>query len=212
MFTLGTKKFNYMVHTYNYPRINERAVEVPVAIDMLKGSPKALEIGAVTPHYLIHKHEVIDLYEKFPGVINADVLTYQPKEENYDLVFSISTLDHLLNPEQVGNAVERMKRWTSPQGFLFFTLPYGQPQKDGPWLDEMIMQNTFGMERVRFDKVNPEKHLWMWVDDAEPLRDYGVQTRWANTVFMFFHPYCPYLVKDIRAPSLQTGSFVYNMP
>lgn len=212
MFNLGNQRFNYLVHLYNLPRISERTIEVPIAIRLLQQYPKALEVGAVTPHYHIHKHEVIDLYEEFPGVINADVLDYQPREESYDLVLSISTLDHLLNPEQVANAVERMKRWTSPNGFLFFTLPYGQATEGGPWLDEMITSNAFGMERVRFDKVRPERHEWEMVDDSEPLRDYGGLTRFANSVFLFFHPYCPFLVKDARQPFQHLISNAYSKP
>lgn len=198
MFNIGNWYFNYKVHVYNTPRINERAVEVPVAVKMLEELPKALEVGAVLPHYMMHKHEVIDLYEEFPGVINADVLTYQPRNPNYDLVFSVSTLDHLLGADQFYVALARMKSWLAPNGFLFFTLPYGQK----PWVDEVIKADDFGTEVVRFDKVEPGSHGWGRVEPSETPRLYNGETKWANSVYLYFYPFCPFLATQEQIAQL----------
>lgn len=189
MFNIGNWHFNYLVHVYNNPRINERAIEVPVAVKMLKELPKALEVGAVTPHYLYKTHEVIDLYEEFPGVINADVLTYQPLDAPYDLVFSISTLEHLQGEAEFHLAIERMKSWLSPEGFLYFTVPFGQEE----WMDKVMAEGLDSFEVLRFDKVKPEIHDWGMVPLDTPLRLYNGDSRWGNSVFLCFYPYCPFL-------------------
>lgn len=71
---------------YNGTRLNERAVEVAVGLALLgqatDGECSVLEVGAVLPHYRAgwpaDGHTVIDLHEEYPGVINADVLTWEP--------------------------------------------------------------------------------------------------------------------------------------
>ena len=194
MFNIGNWYFNYLVHTYNHPRVNERAVEVPVAVKMLKELPKAIEVGAVTPHYLFCQHEVIDLYEEYPGVINAEVLTYQPRSSSYDLVLSISTLEHLENEEAFLLALDRMKSWLSKEGFLFYTLPFGQPGCS--WVDKLTLSGSLPGEQIRFDKVKPESHLWQMVEPEEPLRLYNGDTKFANSVFLYFYPYCPFLSRE----------------
>jgi len=189
MFEAGSTHFNYFDHPYNNTRINERTVEVPVALELMYRYPKVLEIGAVTPHYLYKlNHPVVDLYEVFPGVTNQDVLTYEPFNVPVDLVLSISTLDHLFSRENVMKAVERMKGWGK---HLFITLPFGQPEwaGSGPWLDDLVLSGSLEMHVTRLDKTFPDNHLWEEVPLlGSPCRPYNGVTRFANTVFLLTYP------------------------
>ena len=182
--------YPYFNGTYNGTRLNERAVEVPIALSYLNQSLRALEVGAVLPHYIplwpMCAHECIDLNEQFNCVVNADVLTYQPNGK-FGLVVSISTLDHLNSANEVRMAVERMKSWLVPGGLLFITLPANQPAEigGGPWLDEMVLSGELGMSVTRMDKVNAIHHLW----EERPLLTspslaYGTPTANANTVYL----------------------------
>lgn len=188
MFCFQGREYAYLDHAYNGTRINERAVEVPIALYLLSKAKHALEVGAVLPHYLADwprdAHEVIDLHERYPGVINADVLTYEAQGK-YDLILCISTLDHLHNAAQVRGAVARMKSWLCEDGLLFVTLPHGQPSEvgGGPWLDQLVQSGALYMEICRMDKIDAEQHMWAErALTAAPLAYHGPSS-FANTVY-----------------------------
>src|SRR4030095_16178990 len=116
-FELSGRCFAYQVSDYNSTTICERAVEVPVGLALLAQATDgecsvpygtSLEVGAVLPHYRagwpVDGHTVIDLHEEYPGVINADVLTWEPLHQ-FDLIISISTLDHLHDLEELIDAL-----------------------------------------------------------------------------------------------------------
>lgn len=182
----------YLADSYNGTRFNERAVEVPVALYLLNHAAHVLEVGAVLPHYLpgwpLPDHVVVDLYEKYPGVINDDVLSWEPYD-TFDLIVSISTLDHLLSAEDVCLAVERMKSWLAPGGTMLITLPHGQPSSvgGGPWLDELVEEGTLGMAQVRMDKVDAMRHLWAEVMPPAEKLAYNGRSAFANTVTFLIH-------------------------
>jgi hypothetical protein len=194
-FTLRGRSFIYEDHPYNATRVNERAVEVPVGIylaDRAYGSSKSvLEVGAVLPHYLAQwKHDCIDKDEKYPGVLNKNVLTWENKKK-YSLILSISTLDHLASAEDVLQAVANMKFWLKRDGLLLITLPYGQPKSvgGGPWLDSLVNEDALDMTEVwRMDKTDRKGHLWTEVFSGAPgLLAYNGNTPYANTVFFLLY-------------------------
>jgi hypothetical protein len=203
--TLDTTRFNlhglelaYTDARYNTTRQNERAVEVPAGLHLynkaLAAGKSVLEIGAVLPHYLPNwpknGHTVVDLFEKGRGITNDNVLTWQPPRA-YDLIISISTLDHLLGPMELWLALERMRRWRNPGGLLFITLPANQPPEvgGGPWLDALL-KDRHALEASdlwRMDKVTPQWHLWEEVTGSQkPALGYNSPTWFANTVYFLF--------------------------
>lgn len=189
-FQYNGRTFPYITADYQSTRKNERAVEVPIALGYFNSRRPVIEVGAVLPHYIPGwpecPHEVVDLYEQFPAVINADVLTYRPKQRA-GLVICISTLDHLNNGDEVVTAVENMKSWLIPGGMLLATIPANQPSKvgGGPWLDDLVLSGALDMPIYRMDKVDPAGHLWQQVDMSTPAKLYGDPTTWANTVYLF---------------------------
>ncbi len=208
-FDLAGRCFEYAVSDYNGTSRNERAVEVAVGLALLgqatDGEASVLEVGAVLPHYRAgwpaDGHTVIDLHEEYPGVTNANVLTWKPSQQ-YDLIISISTLDHLQSHDEFLTALERLTSWLAPGGLLYVTLPYGQPAwvGGGKWIDQFLNMAAAGYwlmsvylgERIipgpeviwRMDKVDPIRHLWAQADlDDAPLAYHG-RSPAANTVYM----------------------------
>lgn len=188
MFEYNGHFYAYFDHPYNSTRHNERAVEVPIGLDHLRGRElSTLEVGAVLPHYVnwgrlgYLRHVVVDRYEDYPGVTQVDMLTYEP-ERLFSRVLSISTLEHVGGAEEYRAAVERMKRWLAPDGVLFITAPAAW---DGaPYLTPAFVAGL-GMDVRRYDKVDSTRHEWLEVslESGDPLR-YDEPTRWANTVYL----------------------------
>ena len=76
--------------------MNERSIEVPIVMEIVnqnKGK-RILEIGNVLSNYYKVSHDIVDKYEKAPNVINQDVVDFKTNEK-YDLIVSISTLEHV---------------------------------------------------------------------------------------------------------------------
>jgi len=195
-FVVNGRSFEYADSDYNCTRQNERAVEVPIAMALLCHARAfdgaILEVGAVLPHYRpgwpSDGHICVDLFEPYPGVINADVLTWQPSQL-FDLIICISTLDHLRDEDEFCTALERMRAWRKRDGLLLVTLPYGQPAwiGGGKWLEQMIDSEAIGSDVTwRMDKVDPLHHGWEQIcDEQAPRRAYNHPTAYANTVYMY---------------------------
>lgn len=192
MFRYDGLLFNYLDAQYNTTRLNERAIEVPVALYHLREHERdALEVGCVLPHYLpwnepdYPRHTVLDLYEQWPGIINENVFTWQ-SPRLYDLVISISTLEHMGGEAAWLRAFERLRSWVAPGGFLFVTVP-GQcadPLHDTLWLTPARLSELDVIVK-RFDKVYIEMHEWRRIapPDCLPPLAYDGPTRWANTIY-----------------------------
>jgi len=129
-FVLGGKRYRYLWHPYMATWRTERAVEVPVAWDRVRNTDPAstLEIGNVLSHYFPTTHTVVDKYERAPGVINEDVVSFSP-HRRYDLIVSVSTLEHVgwdekpKDPAKVLRAIDRLRGLLTDTGELMFTVP-----------------------------------------------------------------------------------------
>lgn len=122
----------YLDHPYNVTAANERAVEVPLAAAFLEGvTGPVLEIGNVLAHYPIAgDRTVVDLNERGPGVINADVLTWVPPHR-FDRIVAVSTVEHVgwdgpaPQIHAAAAAIARLASWLAPGGALLVTVPIG---------------------------------------------------------------------------------------
>lgn len=155
-FPFGGKRYDYFFHPYNYTWDNERAVEIPLALEYLalhRGG-RILEVGNVLSHYVRADWDIVDKFERENGVIPADAATFCP-EEPYDLVISISTLEHVgfddyprdpaLIPQAVANLTAHCLR---PGGRMVVTVPVGY----NPHLDRLLFEGGLGENRLRFLK------------------------------------------------------------
>jgi hypothetical protein len=160
-FELGGERYELLRRLYGLTWTTERAVEVPVALRVLERhrGKRVLEIGNVLSHYAPIDHAVVDKYERAPGVRNADLLDV-PAEPAYDLVITISTLEHVgrdeepRDPARAIQALEHARRLVAPGGMFFATVPVGY----NPELDRALPDSGLrlrGMHRRPWREVRP---------------------------------------------------------
>jgi hypothetical protein len=151
-FDFGGERVPYLRHRYNRTWLNERAVEVPLALRVLaeRRGGEILEVGNVLGHYGADGHTVVDRYERAAGVINVDVADFDPGERRFDLVLSISTLEHVGFDEQPPDpgkplrAIEKLAAMLAPGGLLWTTLPVGY----NPSLDRQVREGALPFDRL----------------------------------------------------------------
>jgi SAM-dependent methyltransferase len=183
-FTFAGAEYRYFVHAYNETWRNERAVELPIvlrAVDEHRGA-RVLEIGNVLAHYGRAGHDVVDKYEAAPGVRSVDVVELQAPEP-YDLVVTISTLEHVgfdedvRDPDKPRQAVERMAGALAPGGTLLVTVPLGYNDA----LDRDLRAGRIEFDELRFLKRISSDNRWLEVTESEVEGvAYGAPYKWAN--------------------------------
>ena len=169
-FVLGGRRYRYLWHPYMATWRTERAVEVPVAWDRVRRADPAstLEIGNVLSHYFLTSHTVVDKYERAPGVINEDVVSFSP-QRSYDLIVSVSTLEHVgwdeqpKDPEKVLRAIDRLRSLLTDAGELLFTVPKGWH----PELDRHLSEGRIPLAERRCLKRISADGRWAEVDCDE---------------------------------------------
>ena len=81
-FALAGRNYQYYFGRYNTTWHHERAVEVPVAWEVVRqfDPERVLEVGNVLPHYFQTRHTVLDKDEADPRVVNADVVDFMTED------------------------------------------------------------------------------------------------------------------------------------
>ncbi len=156
-FEFRCSRYRYFAHVYNQTWKNERAVEIPIALEVLRKTSggKVLEVGNVLSHYARTSHEVIDKYEKGRGIRNEDVRDFNPGCR-YDLIISVSTLEHVgwdenpRQPEKAVRAIQHLSTQLVPGGQFFMTVPVGHNLALDAYLREAggIFNELHFMKRV----------------------------------------------------------------
>ena len=185
-FTFRGARHRYFAHPYNQTWKNERAVEIPLALERLRAAAgrRVLEVGCVVPHYARVRHPVVDRYEHARGVVNEDVLAFQPAAP-CDLILSISTLEHVgwderpRDPAKAMRAIEHLIGMLAPGGTFFMTVPVGHH----PALDEYLRSAAAPFERMGYLKRVSAANDWVEVEAAEAWAcAYGRPFPYANAV------------------------------
>jgi len=176
-FSFQKEQYKYLINKPNNTWTNERAIEVPIVwrvFDEYKGK-KILELGNVLSHYSPITHDVVDKYEKADGVINKDIIDYHPRKK-YDLIVSISTLEHIGwdercendcvgEPNKTFKAINAMKKMLAPHGKMIITFCLGY----NPWLDKLVKENKLKFDKQYYLKRVSNFNKWEqveWVDVA----------------------------------------------
>jgi SAM-dependent methyltransferase len=141
-FTFENREYHYFYHSYNLAWRNERTLEVPIALAYVgaRNGQSVLEVGNVLSHYVEIDHDVLDKYEKAPGVINEDAVDFDPGKL-YGLIICISTLEHIGQDEDKRerdkplHAIENLARLLAPGGRMVATVPVGV----NPDLDRLLL-------------------------------------------------------------------------
>jgi hypothetical protein len=143
-FTFRGQSYRYFYHLYNTTWKNERVVEVPIIWEIMKNyqGKTILEVGNVLSHYFPTNHDILDKYEKADGVINQDIVDFQPSKK-YNLIVSISTLEHVgmgeepRDPKKIPLALENLTGLLHEGGEIVVTLPLGY----NPDLDKLLKED-----------------------------------------------------------------------
>lgn len=148
-FTFDGLQLPYFYDRYNNTWLNERAVEVPLARTALVRGGQVLEVGNVLGHYGHSDHDVVDKYERSPGVQNIDVLELDP-ERRWDVVIAISTVEHVGVDDVPRDATRGLAALrllvaaVRPGGRLLVTVPVGY----NPVLDAALVAGEVGGVRT----------------------------------------------------------------
>ncbi|MBM4094949.1 MAG: hypothetical protein FJ276_36900 [Planctomycetes bacterium] len=172
-FLFDGKQYRYFYHIYNTTWANERCVEIPILMESLRGANgRVLEVGNVLGHYIPVTWDVLDKYEKGPGVINEDITAFIPAEK-YDLVFSISTFEHIgfddgrevSSGDKIMLAFEGLRvNCLKKGGKVVMTIPMGYNCE----MDAIIAGGAIPLVEERYLK-RIQKDVWQEVSKSEAL-------------------------------------------
>lgn len=184
-FAFGGQKYKYFDHPANSTRINERRVELPIIMAVMRRREgRVLEVGNVLSQYMGRKGwTTVDLREKEDGVVNADIVEWSGGP--FDLVVSISTFEHIgidsgRDPFRAIDAVLRCaSHLLAPGGRFVFTVPVGYNPVLDAWLFNRWAGKTGYLMRVS------EDNRWKEADE-DPVRSakYGSPYPYANAVIV----------------------------
>lgn len=162
-FIFQGKQYNYFLHKYNFAWANERTVEIPIILDLINKAKQAkiLEVGNVLSHYCSVSHDILDRYEKGSKIINEDVVNYHPSKK-YDLILSISTLEHVgwnekpKEKTKMAKALKNLKKMLSKKGKIIITLPIGY----NPNVDKFLKENKICFSEKYYLKRVSKNNIW----------------------------------------------------
>ncbi len=177
--------YHYLFHPYITTWRNERAVVIPIIWDIVKKSreqeKRILEVGNVLSYYFKVDHDILDKYEIMNGVINEDVVDFNPLKR-YDVIISIFTLVVVgwsedieayrtganspgvspRDPNKVLRAINNLNRLLAPGGQIIAFHALGH----NPAMDKLLKSGE-----LRFDKHYYLKRIsgyrWKEVDELD---------------------------------------------
>ena len=199
-FSLGGISYPYFFHDYNGAWENERTAEVPLVRrylrEALRRKQRILEVGCVLPYYLKSDWTVVDKFERGPGITTVDVLDFIRTGATFDLIVSISTLEHVGFDEDLsvrrdvsadaGKLQEVIlglrDHCLSAGGRLVASVPLGY----NPALDKLLFAGTLPFETCRFLRRWSRFNLWKEVPAAAARgAAYGAPYSCANVICLF---------------------------
>ena len=186
-FTFQERSYHYFYHWYGLTFLIERAIEVPIIWQkvQLYAGRRILEVGNSLSNFFSFQHDTLDKHDKTDGVINQDVVDFSTTEP-YDLIVSISTLEHVGWDETPKDgkktliALESMIRCLAPGGELVITFPLGHNTE----MDKLFKENKLRFtETYYLQRISHYSNRWIevgWSDVREAK--YGYPFRSGNAV------------------------------
>ena len=170
-FKFQGRSYSYFFHWHNTTWKNERAVEIPIILKIIKEfqGKNILEVGNVLSYYFPIDHDVLDKYDLADGIIREDVVDFRPNKK-YDLIVSISTLEHVgwdenpKDPRKALGALKNLKALLAPRGKIVITFPLGH----NPTLDESLTSGKREFNNLYFFKQVSEDNEWKELDSPFP--------------------------------------------
>ena len=162
-FKFNGKKYRYFYHRNWITWNNERSVEVPIVLEIVKKykGKDFLEVGNVLMNFYNYDRTIVDKYEVASGVINEDIVDYNPNKK-YDVIITISTLEHVgwneepREPQKVLKALDNLKRLLKKNGMIIITIPIGW----NSYLDNLIKEDKIPFTKNFFLKRVSKNNRW----------------------------------------------------
>jgi len=169
-FELNNQRYKYFYSLFNITFTNERSVEVPIIMDVVYNfsGKEVLEVGNVLNLYYKFEHDVVDKYEKNKGIINQDIVDYKPGKK-YDLIISISTLEHIGWDEtpkenyKILKAIDNMANLLSENGLILVTFSLGYNEN----IDILLEENKLRFTDIYYLKRISKDNRWKQVQFNE---------------------------------------------
>ena len=163
--------YRYFFHPYGTTWRNERAPVIPIIWDIVKKSreegKRILEVGNMLSYYFKVDYDILDKYEIADGVINEDVVDFNPSKR-YDLIVSPLSLmsvgwdEDPQDPNKILRALNNLNRLLAPGGQIVVALGLGH---------NLGMDNLLKSGELRFDKHYYLKRIsgyrWKEVDGLD---------------------------------------------
>jgi SAM-dependent methyltransferase len=177
--------YRYLFHPYVTTWRNERAAVIPIIWDIVKKSyeqdKRILEVGNVLSYYFKVNHDILDKYEIMDGVINEDVVDFNPLNR-YDVIISIFTLVVVgwsedieayrtganspgvspRDPNKVLRAINNLNRLLAPGGQLVVFHPLGL----NPAMDKLLKSGELQFDK-RYYLKRISGYRWKEVDGLD---------------------------------------------
>jgi len=168
-FKFNNKTYKYFYHDYNFTWRSERAIEIPIILqEIIKNKNKRiLEVGNVLGHYFDFKHHIVDKFEQGENIINEDIINYK-NSEKYDLIVSISTMEHIgwdhikgwegvsKDPNKILKAIENLKSLLKKDGKIIITFPIGW----NPFLELLFIEGKLKFSKTYYFKRQTFDNKW----------------------------------------------------
>jgi len=162
-FKFNGKKYRYFFHRNWVTWNNERSVEVPIALEIVKKykGKDFLEVGNVLMNFYDYDRDIVDKYEIAPGVLNEDIVDYNPGKK-YDIIIAISTLEHVgwderpKEPQKILKALDNLKKLLKKNGKIIITIPIGW----NSYLDNLIKEDKIPFTKIFFLKRVSKNNRW----------------------------------------------------
>jgi SAM-dependent methyltransferase len=188
-FDFRGRSFPCFYHGYNITWAGERSVEIPIAkfyLDQFAGKD-VLEVGNVLSHYFPISHDVLDKFEKGPGIINKDLIDFHPSKQ-FDLIVSISTFEHIgfddeasePSGKKIKGAIAACRDLLKSKGKLVISVPLGY----NPDLDNMIRNGGLNASQ-EFYLRRAQRLDWLPSSKEEALKcEYKTPFPYANAILV----------------------------
>jgi len=189
-FKFQGNEYRYLYHSYNTTWKNERTVELPIILGEVEKSKgkRILEVGHVISHYFDFDHDVVDKYEKAQGIINEDIVDFK-SDKKYDLIVSISTIEHIGYDEEVKDkekiirALNNIKKLLNVNGKFIATFPVGYNN----YLDEKLTENKLHFSKLLFMKRVSIDNKWVEANyDGVKDVKFGSPFGYANAIVIAY--------------------------
>jgi hypothetical protein len=182
-FEFQGKIYHYLFDAYCPTWKNERAAMTPIVWDMIqryrKQNKRVLEVGNMLSYVFEVDHDILDKYEIVEGVINEDVVDFNPSKQ-YDLIVSIFTLQVVgldespREPTKGIRAMQNLKRLLSPGGRMVVLHVLGHNYE----MDELLKKGSMQFDK-QFYLKRTSQYKWKettWDDVKDSTYDYSIPT------------------------------------